>query len=107
MRAHTNLIIVRDLKCPPCDSTSFQSGRSFSQGSPDACQCLLVIIGKKLDGTKKLVAIGDGLRESKGSWLELLRDLKSRRLDLGPRLAVGDGAQGFLGALEDTYPETP
>ena len=72
----------------------------------DARQCLLVIIGVRLDGTKELVTIGDGLRESKASWLELLRDLKSRGLELGPRLAVGDGALGFWGALDEAYPET-
>lgn len=60
----------------------------------------------RLDGTKELVAIGDGLRESKASWLELLRDLKARGLEIGPRLAVGDGALGFWGALDEIYPET-
>lgn len=76
------------------------------RGEDDARQCLLVIIGVRLDGTKELVAIGDGLRESKTSWLELLRDLKARGLEAGPRLAVGDGALGFWGALDEIYPET-
>lgn len=75
------------------------------RGEDDARQCLLVVIGVKLDGTKELVAIGDGLRESKASWLELLRDLKVRGLEVGPRLAVGDGALGFWGALDEIYPE--
>jgi transposase-like protein len=69
-------------------------------------RCLLVIIGVTLEGTKELVTIGDGLRESKASWLELLRDLKERGLEMGPRLAVGDGALGFWGALDEIYPET-
>ena len=60
----------------------------------------------RVDGTKELVAIGDGLRESKTSWLELLRDLKARGLEVGPRLAVGDGALGFWGALDEIYPES-
>ncbi len=72
----------------------------------DNRQCLLVIIGVKLDGTKELVTIGDGHRESKESWLEILRDLKARGLDVGPRLAVGDGALGFWAALDEIYPET-
>ena len=76
------------------------------RGEDDARQCLLVVIGVKLDGTKELVAIGDGLRESKASWLELLRDLKARGLEVGPRLAVGDGALGFWSALDEIYPET-
>jgi transposase-like protein len=58
-------------------------------------QCLLVIIGVRPDGRKERVAIGDGYRESKASWQELLLDLKARGLQAGPLLAVGDGAMGF------------
>jgi transposase-like protein len=72
----------------------------------DARQCLLVIIGVTAEGKKELVTIGDGLRESSASWLEVLRDLKARGLELGPRLAVGDGALGFWAALAEIYPET-
>jgi transposase-like protein len=52
------------------------------------------------------VAIGDGMRESTASWLDVLRDLKDRGLQAGPRLAVGDGALGFWNALDQVYPET-
>ena len=69
-------------------------------------QCLLVIIGVKPDGRKERVAIGDGYRESKASWQELLLDLKSRGLQAGPLLAVGDGAMGFWAALEEVFPAT-
>jgi transposase-like protein len=72
----------------------------------DARQCLLVIIGVTPEGTKELVTIGDGLRESTESWREVLRDLKARGLDVGPLLAVGDGALGFWAALSEIYPET-
>ena len=72
----------------------------------DARQCLLVIIGVTPDGRKELVTIGDGLRESKESWLDVLRDLVRRGLLTGPRLAVGDGALGFWAALDEVYPET-
>ena len=72
----------------------------------NARQCLLVIIGVTAEGKKELVTIGDGLRESSASWLEVLRDLKARGLELGPRLAVGDGALGFWAALAEIYPET-
>lgn len=65
-----------------------------------------MIIGVKFDGTKELLAISDGLRESKVSWLELLRALKAHGLDVGPRLAVGDGALGFWAALDELYPQT-
>ena len=74
--------------------------------SDDPKLCLLVIIGVRPDGTKEWVAIGDGLRESTESWLDVLRDLKARGLQTGPRLAVGDGALGFWGALDQVYPET-
>jgi len=69
-------------------------------------QCLLVIIGVKPDGSKERVAIGDGLRESKESWRDLLLDLKERGLKTGPLLATGDGAMGFWAALNEVFPET-
>jgi len=72
----------------------------------DPRQCLLVIIGVTPDGNKELVTIGDGLRESKESWLDVLRDLKARGLTVGPRLAVGDGALGFWAALDEEFAET-
>ena len=68
--------------------------------SDDPKLCLLVIIGVTADGTKEWVAISDGLRESTESWLDVLRDLKERGLEVGPRLAVGDGALGFWKALD-------
>ncbi len=37
-------------------------------------QCLLVIVRVKPDGSKERVAIGDGIRESKESWRNLLLD---------------------------------
>ncbi|MEQ8192470.1 MAG: IS256 family transposase [Candidatus Eremiobacterota bacterium] len=65
---------------------------------------LLCVIGVKEDGTKELVSIGEGYRESTASWLEVLRDLKKRGMK-SPRLAIGDGALGFWSALRDIYPE--
>ncbi|WP_300455027.1 IS256 family transposase [Accumulibacter sp.] len=72
----------------------------------DAKACLLVIIGVTPDGRKELVTIGDGLRESKESWLDVLRDLVGQGLTTGPRLAAGDGALGFWAALDEVFPET-
>ena len=69
-------------------------------------QCLLVIIGARVDGTKELVAVEDGFRESANSWRSLLRDLKRRGLPQGPTLAGGDGALGFWAALAEEYPQT-
>ena len=46
--------------------------------------CCLVIVGVRADGTKELVAIADGYRESTGSWH-----------DTAPRLqAAGDAGPG-------------
>ncbi|MHB8449293.1 MAG: IS256 family transposase [Mycobacteriales bacterium] len=67
--------------------------------------CLLVLIGVRADGTKELVALTDGYRESTGSWADLLRDAKRRGMR-APVLAVGDGALGFWGALREVFPET-
>jgi transposase-like protein len=67
--------------------------------------CLLVLIGVRVDGTKELVALADGYRESTGSWADLLRDCKRRGMR-APVLAVGDGALGFWGALREVFPET-
>lgn len=66
--------------------------------------CLLVLIGARVDGTKELLAIHDGIRESKLSWKEVLLDLKARGLAITPRLAIGDGALGFWAALEEEMP---
>jgi transposase-like protein len=67
--------------------------------------CCLVIVGVRADGTKELVALVDGYRESTESWADLLRDLKRRGMR-APVLAVGDGALGIWGALREVFPET-
>jgi transposase-like protein len=67
--------------------------------------CCLVIVGVRLDGTKELVALADGYRESTDSWADLLRDLRHRGMR-APMIAVGDGALGFWAALRDVWPET-
>jgi putative transposase len=61
--------------------------------------------GARLDGTKELIAVQDGYRESEESWAELLRDLKKRGMR-APVLAVGDGALGFWAAIRGVFPET-
>lgn len=67
--------------------------------------CLLVMIGARPDGTKELIAVEDGYRESAESWAALLRDLRRRGMR-APELAVGDGALGFWAAVRDVWPET-
>ncbi|MET8630509.1 IS256 family transposase, partial [Kitasatospora sp. NPDC004669] len=66
---------------------------------------VLVVIGVRADGTKELVAMADGYRESSESWASLLRDC-ARRGMRAPALAVGDGALGFWKALREVFPDT-
>lgn len=67
--------------------------------------CCLVVVGVRADGTKELVAVADGYRESTDSWADLLRGLRRRGMS-APVLAVGDGALGFWAALRDAWPTT-
>jgi len=69
-------------------------------------QCMLVLMGATEDGTKELIAIQEGFRESAESWLTLLRDIKARGLSTDPKLATGDGALGFWKALPQVFPST-
>ena len=67
--------------------------------------CALVIVGVNDRGEKHFLAIEDGMRESITSFQDVLLDLKERGLS-SPKLAVGDGAMGFWGALEEVFPQT-
>jgi putative transposase len=67
-------------------------------------QCILVLIGATTDGTKELIAVADGYRESAQSWSELLLECQNRGLTVPPKLAVGDGALGFWAALGQVFP---
>lgn len=69
-------------------------------------QCMLVLMGATAEGTKELITVIDGYRESTQSWTEVLLDLKQRGLASAPRLAIGDGALGFWAALRKVFPET-
>jgi len=76
----------------------------YSHVRMDDRLCLLVIIGVTEHGVKELVAVEDGFRESTASWAEVLTGLRERGLTFAPKLAVGDGALGFWGALTQVYP---
>jgi putative transposase len=56
--------------------------------------CCLVVVGVRADGTKELVAVADGERESTDSWAELLRDLRRRGMRAG-----GGGRRRRAGAV--------
>ena len=81
-------------------------GIYFNVRLEEARPCLLVIIGALADGTKEVIGIYDGHRESKESWKEALHDLKRRGVSLQPSLAIGDGALGFWAAVEEVFPST-
>lgn len=66
---------------------------------------MLVVMGVCADGTKELIALADGYRESAGAWAGLLRDCARRGMH-APVLAVGDGALGFWKALAEVFPAT-
>lgn len=80
-------------------------GVHFNVRLEDDRLACLTLVGVLPDGTKEVVALEDGYRESTESWKMLLRDLKRRGL-APPKLAVADGALGFWAALGDIYPET-
>lgn len=55
-----------------------------------AHSCVLVLMGVRLDGTKELMALAEGLRESTESWADLLRDCRPVR----PRRPSSPGSAG-------------
>jgi transposase-like protein len=67
--------------------------------------CLLTLLGAKADGTKELLAMEIGYRESKESWAEVLRSVRDRGL-AAPLLLIADGSLGVWSALTDVFPTT-
>jgi len=66
---------------------------------------ILIVIGVDATGEKHFLAIEEGYRESKESWLEVLRALRERGMN-EPALAVADGALGFWAALPQVWSQT-
>jgi transposase-like protein len=67
--------------------------------------CLLTLLGARADGSKDLIAMELGYRESKSSWADVLRGLSARGLR-APLLLIGDGNLGIWGAQIEVWPET-
>ena len=65
---------------------------------------ILVAVAALSDGSKVVLSVEPGYRESTRSWSEVLGDLRDRGLS-SPRLVVGDGHLGIWGALGNVYPE--
>ncbi len=68
-------------------------GVYFNVRLTDERPCVLVVVGTLEDGRKELIAVHDGERESKLSWVEVLRDLKRRGL-LDETLVLWAGEMG-------------
>jgi putative transposase len=65
---------------------------------------LLVVVAALSDGSKVVLTVVCGHRESIESWSGVLRELKARGMNC-PRLVIGDGNLGIWGALANVYPE--
>jgi len=78
-------------------------GLYVKAGIEDRKSALLTIVGALTTGEKIVLACESGERESKESWLKLLRDLKGRGLTF-PRLTVADGHLGIWAALGEIHP---
>lgn len=61
-------------------------------------------MGATADGTKELIAVQDGFRESEQSWQSMLLSLKHQGLAIDPKLVIADGALGFWAAARKLLP---
>lgn len=69
----------------------------------DKAALLTAIVGLS-EGSKQVLGIYPGCRESRESWSAMLRDLRDRGLRC-PKLVIGDGNLGLWGGLENVFPE--
>lgn len=79
-------------------------GLYVKAGIEDRKAALLTIVGALSSGEKVVLACESGERESKESWLKVLRSLRDRGLKF-PRLTVADGHLGIWAALGEIHPE--
>jgi len=80
-------------------------GVYLGAGSEAEKTALLCVLGAREDGTKELLALELGYRESTESWAAVLRGLRDRGL-AAPLVAIGDGALGLWAALDEVFPST-
>ncbi len=78
-------------------------GLHFNIRLDDDRLCTLMMIGVRPDGTKELVALEDGYRESTRPCAAGLAAPGHAGSPVG---AIGDGALGFWAAVRDVWPET-
>lgn len=65
---------------------------------------VLVALAALENGSKVVIAVEAGYRESTASWAGFLRDLKARGM-AAPKVVIGDGHLGIWGGLREVYPE--
>ncbi len=78
-------------------------GLYVKAGLEDTKAALLVMIGALTNGQKVVLAVESAVRESKESWVMILRDLRKRGLKAW-RCAIAHGHLGLWAALGDQYP---
>lgn len=78
-------------------------GLYVKAGIEDRKAALLTIVAALSSGDKLMLACESGERESKESWLKVLRDLKARGLRF-PKVTVADGHLGIWAALGELHP---
>jgi len=66
---------------------------------PDGA-ALLVVVAGLVDGSRRVVAVEAGLRDSASTWRALLEDLVRRGMNV-PRLVVGEDGMGLWPALKE------
>jgi transposase-like protein len=82
----------------------FVDGIYVKAGLEKEKAALLVAIGVRADGSKQVLAVECGQRESEASWSGILRDLKRRGMNC-PKLVIGDGHLGIWAGLANVFAE--
>jgi transposase-like protein len=65
---------------------------------------VLIAVGVNAEGYREVLAVAEGSKEDKESWVKFLRELKERGLR-GVKLIVSDKCLGLIETLGDFYPE--
>ncbi len=84
----------------------WMDGIYFNVPSNGNRQSVYIIIATAYDGSKDLVLIEEGQKDSVLRWTEVFQQLKDRGLEKGPKLAIGDSDLGAWEALKNVFPET-
>lgn len=66
---------------------------------------VLVAHGIRADGSRVILGVALGYRESTASWKDFLQDLITRGLKM-PQLVISDGNAGLLRAVGEAWPQT-